>query len=1019
MAQNATNGLSRPDLDNLLEGCQIIGFDWRYVYLNKTAQNHNHIPNEELLGKKYEEIWPGIEKTEVYRLIKSCLEERTAHHFENEFTYPNGKIGWFDLSIQPVPEGVFILSIDITERILMTRELLLKEEHFRSLFEQASDGIFIADEKGNYTDVNEAGCKMLGYSKEELTKLNIIDITTVDERLRVEPAIEELRRVKLLRQEWKFQRKNKTVFIGEVTTKLLPSGHLQAYLRDITELKMTEIALSESERKFKNLVSDMQVGVVIQGPGSEVLLSNTKALELLGLTEEQLLGKTSFDPDWNVIHEDGSPYPGPTHPVAQSISTRKPVRDAVMGVYRPTFGDRMWLLVDALPQLNDDGAVRQVICTFIDINKRKIAEEALRKSEDLFNKAFHGSPSPMTIASQKDGKYIAVNDSFLRLVGMSRDQVIGQTGSQLDLIDNESRAKILSVLKSKGNLHNIEVLARSKKGKLLYLLTSIENTDLAGEPSTIATMLDITERKFAEEALSQSETKFRKIYEEGPFGMALVNSEFRILNANATYCRIMGYSERELQGMTFKDITFNTIDNEEQLVKKLIKGEIPVFKTEKQYRRKDGKVIWASLTVTANFNHDGQFLYNLAIVEDISARKHAEEELLENKAYLDAALASMIDAVFISDRSGKFILFNDAFATFHRFPDKDTCSKQFSDYPDILNVFFSNGEPAPVEQWAVSRALRGEIASNEEYIIQRKDTGEKWIGSYNFSPIRDMNGEIMGSVVVGRDITYLKDNEKKINSLNETLEQRVEERTAQLKAVNKELEAFSYSVSHDLRAPLRSINGFTQILMEDYAPGLDEEGLRICNIIQQSSQKMGMLIDELLAFSRLNRSEMVFSEIKMKELINSTYNELLDGKFSKKIEFNVGDICDSEGDANLIKQVWTNLLSNAIKYSSKNDHIKIDISCIKSDGINTYSIKDNGVGFDMEFKDKLFGVFQRLHSINDFEGTGVGLAIVQRIVSRHGGDVWAKGEVGHGAEFYFSLPRKQKIVLNKLNNQKA
>jgi PAS domain S-box-containing protein len=673
----------------------------------------------------------------------------------------------------------------------------------------------------------------------------------------------------------------------------------------------------------------------------------------------------------------------------------------------------MWLLVDALPQLNADGSIRQVICTFIDINKRKEAEEALRKSEDLFNKAFHGSPSPMTIASQKDGRYIAVNDSFLRLVGLTREQVVGKTGNELDLIDEHSRSRIRSVLNQKGTLHNIEIQARSSTGRQLNLLTSIENTNLAGEPCTIVTMLDITERKLAEEALSQSESKFRKIYEEGPFGMALINSEFRIINANSTFCQLMGYSENELQNLTFRDITYKTIENEEQFITNLIKGEIPVFKTEKQYKRKDSKVIWGALTVTANFSHDGKFLYNLAIVEDISARKHAEEELLENKAYLDAALASMADAVFISDKTGKFILFNEAFATFHRFPDKESCSKQFSDYPDILNVFLPNGEEAPVDRWAVSRALSGEVAVNEEYIVQRKDTGEKWIGSYNFGPIRDSNGEIMGSVVVGRDITHLKDNENKIRSLNETLEQRVEERTAQLKAVNKELEAFSYSVSHDLRAPLRSINGFTQILMEEYAPKIDSEGSRICDIIMQSSKKMGVLIDDLLAFSRLSRSEMTTSEINMRDLITLSYNDLIVHGFNKKIELNIGDICDSEGDPNMIKQVWTNLLSNAIKYSSKNDLIKIDINCHKADGINTYSIKDNGVGFDMEFKEKLFGVFQRLHSVADFEGTGVGLAIVQRIVIRHGGSVWAKGEVGTGAEFYFSLPRKQNISLKK------
>jgi light-regulated signal transduction histidine kinase (bacteriophytochrome) len=239
---------------------------------------------------------------------------------------------------------------------------------------------------------------------------------------------------------------------------------------------------------------------------------------------------------------------------------------------------------------------------------------------------------------------------------------------------------------------------------------------------------------------------------------------------------------------------------------------------------------------------------------------------------------------------------------------------------------------------------------------------------------------------------------------DEALEQRVEERTVQLIAANKELEAFSYSVSHDLRAPLRSINGFTQILMDEYETHLDTEGKRICKIIQENSQRMGRLIDELLSFSRLSRSEMKYTSINMKELINTVYKELTEQENANNIDLSLGNIFDSQGDPDLLKQVWTNLIQNAIKYSSKNKQINISITSNKENGFCVYCVKDNGVGFDMGFKDKLFGVFQRLHSANEFEGTGVGLAIVQRIVLRHRGEVWAKGEVGKGAEFYFSLP---------------
>jgi light-regulated signal transduction histidine kinase (bacteriophytochrome) len=207
-----------------------------------------------------------------------------------------------------------------------------------------------------------------------------------------------------------------------------------------------------------------------------------------------------------------------------------------------------------------------------------------------------------------------------------------------------------------------------------------------------------------------------------------------------------------------------------------------------------------------------------------------------------------------------------------------------------------------------------------------------------------------------------------------------------------------------LRAPLRGINGFAQILMEDYAPRLDDEAKRVCSVIMENSQKMGHLIDDLLAFSRLSRVDMQPSVVDMQTLVNSIFYELTDAPSRERIELRIGNICDSMGDPTMLKQVWANLLSNAVKYSSRKEKAVISVTCQKKKDKCIYCIKDNGVGFDMKYVNKMFGVFQRLHSTKDFDGTGVGLAIVQRIVHRHGGEVWAEGEVDKGATFYFSLP---------------
>jgi len=241
--------------------------------------------------------------------------------------------------------------------------------------------------------------------------------------------------------------------------------------------------------------------------------------------------------------------------------------------------------------------------------------------------------------------------------------------------------------------------------------------------------------------------------------------------------------------------------------------------------------------------------------------------------------------------------------------------------------------------------------------------------------------------------------------LNAELERRVDDRTEQLKRINKELESFAYSVSHDLRAPLRAIDGFSAILSKDYTKYLDEEGLRFIAVIRQNAQKMGSLIDDLLSFSRLGRAQMLSTSLSMKDMAGSVFEELYLTGIHHKIDFRLSDLHPARGDADMIRQVWVNLISNAIKFTSRNENAEINIYSRVEDDTLVYCIADNGAGFDMKYYNKLFGVFQRLHSEREFEGTGVGLAIVQQVISRHGGRVWAEGKMNQGATFYFSLPK--------------
>jgi PAS domain S-box-containing protein len=306
------------------------------------------------------------------------------------------------------------------------------------------------------------------------------------------------------------------------------------------------------------------------------------------------------------------------------------------------------------------------------------------------------------------------------------------------------------------------------------------------------------------------------------------------------------------------------------------------------------------------------------------------------------------------------------------------------------------------------RCLAGAVETCQEDSFTRADGTTNWI-HWEIWPWRQSDGSIGGIIIFSEDITERKVAQEKINQLNSELEQRVIERTTQLEAANKELEAFSYSVSHDLRAPLRAVDGFSQAVLEDYGPQMPQECREDLQTIRNAAQKMGELIDDLLTFSRLSRLPLSKSQVDTGALVRDALAELKAQQKGRKIDVRIADLPPCQGDPALLKQVWINLLSNALKYTGKREAAVVEIGCQRENGQNVYFVRDNGTGFDMKYAHKLFGVFQRLHRAEDYEGTGVGLAIVQRVIHRHGGRVWAEATKDCGATFYFTLEGETKL----------
>lgn len=375
---------------------------------------------------------------------------------------------------------------------------------------------------------------------------------------------------------------------------------------------------------------------------------------------------------------------------------------------------------------------------------------------------------------------------------------------------------------------------------------------------------------------------------------------------------------------------------------------------------------------------------------------HNEEQLKASQKEIGDLKAALDEhaIVAITDPQGRITFVNDKFCAISKYAREELLGQDHR----IINSGYHPKEFIR-ELWAAigrGRVWHGEIKN------KAKDGTFYWVDT-TIVPFLDDKGKPRQYVAIRADITERKAAEETVRLLNADLERRVKERTAQYEAANRELEAFSYSVSHDLRAPLRAIDGFSQAVLEDYAALLPEDGRRNLETIRQSAQRMGDLIDDLLTFARLGRQELSKRPINMGELVRRALGDLEFATRDRPVEIRVGDLPECLGDLALLKQVWMNLLSNALKYTRKREAAEVEVGCRARTGERVYFVRDNGTGFDMRYAGKLFGVFQRLHRAEDYEGTGVGLAIVQRIVHRHGGRVWAEAAVNRGATFFFTL----------------
>jgi PAS domain S-box-containing protein len=528
-----------------------------------------------------------------------------------------------------------------------------------------------------------------------------------------------------------------------------------------------------------------------------------------------------------------------------------------------------------------------------------------------------------------------------------------------------------------------ETLARERE---------LEQSRAALELRTSELEREIGQRTKAEAALQASEARYRQIVETAQEGIWLLDAANVITFANAKMADILGYSVEAMIGASV--FTFVTSEAKAQAQAKLARRRQGIAEQHDiTLRRSDGATVWALINASPVLDSAGSYAGALAMISDITERKHAELAVRQSEARFAAAFHASAAAMLLTSASdGRFIDVNARYEQLFGYA-RDELVGQTGDAmhiytspeqrAEIVRLFLEQGSLRDLELDLRARSgeLRTVLSSLEGFELDRE--------TY-----------LLGTMI---DITERKRAEADVRALNAELEARVAARTAALEAANKELEAFAYSVSHDLRAPLRAIDGFARILREDYTANLPDEAQQYFEYIRENAQRMGHLIDDLLAFARLSRQPLTKGMVNIAELVRQCLHELQAEQAKRQIAIRVGELPSCAGDRSLLKQVWLNLLSNALKYTGKRISAEITVGSQRESGETIYFVKDNGAGFDMRYIGKLFGVFQRLHRAEEYEGTGVGLATVQRIVLRHGGRIWAEAGVNQGATFYFTL----------------